>query len=130
MIEYPPAVITKAEWDRCAPYLEAALRYSHGTHDLIHVYEDIASNRATLWPFERSAVVTQITTYPKVKVLTFWLAGGDMRDLLSHEPGIAAWAIEQGCTRLGISGRKGWSRAMDYLGYKPAFYSTYRDIAA
>ena len=130
MIEYPPDVVTKADWDHCVPYLEAALRYSHGTHDLIHVYEDIEANRATLWPFERSAVVTQIVTYPKIKLLNFWLAGGNMKDLLSHEPGIVAWGLAQNCRAFTIDGRKGWSRAMSYLGYKPGTWTAYKGAGA
>ena len=129
MIEYPPAAITLEDWTRCAPWIEAALRYSHGTHGLMDVLADIEANRATLWPFERSCVVTQIAEYPRLKVLIFWLAGGNMIDLLGHEPGIAAWAALQGCSRIGVEGRKGWQREMMKLGYKPAFHSTYKEIA-
>ena len=127
MIEWPPEYISGEEWSRCAPWIEGALRYSFGTHSLNDVFDDIENNRATLWPFEKSAVVTQIVEYPQLAVLSFWLAGGNMKDMLQHEPGIVEWGRLHGCTRFSVPGRKGWSRAMAFLGYKPMHYIASKD---
>ena len=128
MIEYPPDFLSYDEIMRVKPWIEGALKYAHGTHDFADVIADVEANRATLWPFEKSAVVTQTIHYPKMAILSFWLAGGNMRDLLSHEPGIVEWGKLWGCTRFNIIGRKGWSRAMNHLGYQPMHYITAKDV--
>jgi hypothetical protein len=124
----PPAVVTAEDWERCSPWLRAALIWADGTHDLADVLTDIEANRATFWPFERSALVTQIVVYPKLTALTFWLAGGNMTDLLSHEPDVIAWGARHGCERVAMFGRKGWVRRMAPLGYRPGLWGVFKDI--
>jgi hypothetical protein len=127
VIEYPPDYISLDEVERCRPWIEAALRYSFGTHTFADVIDDIGNKNATLWPFEKSAVVTQIAVYPRITILNFWLAGGNMKDMLAHEPGIVEWGKLHGCTRFSVPGRKGWSRAMRHLGYEPKHYICSRE---
>lgn len=122
MIEYPPDFLSYDEIMRVRPWIEGALEYALNTHNYADVIAEIEVNTATMWPFEHSAVVTQIATFPKVRIFNFWLAGGDMEDLLSHEPGMIEWAKAEGCTRFHLLGRPGWSRAMKHLGYRPAIY--------
>jgi hypothetical protein len=128
MIEHPPAHIDVKTWHRCIPHLQGALRYANGTHEIEDVLADIANNYATLWPYERSALVTQIVSYPRKKHFNFWLAGGDMKELLSHEAGIREWAKAQGCEAMNCIGRPGWQRVLGRLGYRPSYYIVTRDI--
>ena len=124
----PPPYISAAEWERCSPWIEGALRHSHGTHELTDVLEDIAANRATLWIWERSALVTQISRFPRLTVCTFWLAGGDMRELMSKEPGVCAWAKRNGCNRIALHGRKGWTRVFERIGYATGHHSVFKEL--
>ena len=125
----PPAIVTLDDILRVRPYIEAALRYSHGTHLFEDVVVELINQRAQLWPFEKSALVTEINVFPRKKVLNMWLAGGNMRELLSKEPGVVAWGKRQGCeTSVLFGGRKGWIRSMSHLGYRPLHYTIYRDI--
>ena len=43
-----------------------------------------------------------------------WLGVGDLRTLVAEENAIAAWAREQGCTKVRIEGRKGWLRVFPH----------------
>ena len=124
----PPAHVTFDEWTRCKPWIEGALKYAHGTHTIGDVFEEIVANHATLWCWDRSALVTQIVDYPQIRVLNFWLAGGDLRDLLAHEAGVAAWGKANGCQRVSCIGRKGWLRVFHRMGYRPAHFITSREL--
>lgn len=62
---------------------------------------------AHLWPGERSAAVCE-----PVKAYHVWLAGGDLRELLSMERAASEWATAQGFDRMTIRGRPGWARVL------------------
>jgi hypothetical protein len=110
--------LTPEEWlaghfQRCSPWLQGALDRSHGTHELKHVWEALAKGSAQLWPLPNSAVVTAIEHYPTgITALRYWLAGGDLNEILGSEQLIESWAKERGCTRVVINGRRGWLKAL------------------
>ena len=61
------------EFLRCKKYIEAALEYSGGTHDIVDIYEGLYKGSMQLWPNKNSCLVTEIITYPKKKVLNVFL---------------------------------------------------------
>lgn len=105
-----------AEWNRCAPWLQAALDHSGNTFGLDDVRALVETEDAQFWPGYNCAIVTQIEVHPLAKVLVFWLAGGDLNELVSElRPRIEAWAAGRGCDTSLIIGRPGWERALpDY----------------
>jgi len=105
---------------RVVGYIEAALAHSGGTHLPSDVVDSIIAGRMQLWLAPRSAVVTSIVRYPRLMACQLFLVGGDLRELLSIEPQIAAWAREQGCTRMECGGRAGWLRVLPKLGWAPS----------
>lgn len=109
-----------SEWDRCRPWIEAALAESAGTHDMADVVSGLVEGEYQFWPGERSACVTEIVEYPRRKALIFWLAGGDLEDMMTNiEPVARAWGEEHGCNLfLGNAvDRPGWARALSKYGY-------------
>lgn len=96
-------------WARNAGYLEPAL---NGAFTLDDVRATILAGNATLWPLERSAVVTEILEYPAKRVLRIWLAGGELSELLAFLPAADNYAHECGCSAIEIDGRKGWARVL------------------
>jgi hypothetical protein len=108
------------EFDRCAPWIEAALG-KFPEHTLDDVRGMVAAGEARLWAFERSCVVTQPLFYPRSKALFWWLMGGDLNELLEHEPEIGRWARSEGFSRMfgGLVYRFGWERALRRSGWKP-----------
>ena len=116
------------EWERCKPWIEAALEHCHGTHTIDDVLEEIIKGEAQFWPGKKSAVVTEWHVYPRKTYLHFWLAGGNMIELLEAMlPCIETWAKDQGCENFSMFGRQGWSRAMRSKGYSPAQYICVKD---
>lgn len=109
-------------WNRCRPYVEAALTRAGGTHGLGDVARLIEQGRAHFWPGRRCAVVTEFYDYPRLRACNLWLLGGDLKELLAMRPAIEAWARAEGCSRiLGGGPRRGWARVLEPLGYRPGW---------
>ena len=117
------------EWARCKHWIEGALPYCYGTHTIDDVAAGIASGQFQFWPGERSAVITEILTYPQLKALNFFLVGGDGKELVERiEPIIVAWAKSIGCMRVTQVGRKGWSRVLRPKGYRTVLTMMLKEI--
>lgn len=102
----------RGQFERCAPWLQAALDRDIGTHELPDVWELIEGGKAQLWPSAKSAVVTALEYFPRKTLLRYWLCGGEhndgLDDCLSMQEMIENWAKRAGATVVGIGGRKGW----------------------
>jgi hypothetical protein len=106
---------TPAEaWERCRPYLEAALRRSGNEATLDDVKARIESGGAWFWPGERSAAVVEIT-----RSAHFWLLGGDLREVLDRQEDGVKFARGMNCDRITLRGRPGWARVLQPYGYRP-----------
>lgn len=99
------------------------------THDLADVEAMIDSGEAQLWLGDRSAAVTEIIVYPRLKVLHLWLCGGDLAEIVETMlPRAEKWAKAKGCSRLTTGGRKGWDRVMSKHGFAPIASVCAKDI--
>lgn len=116
------------EWDRCRPWIEAALKYTLGTHTIEDVEAGIADGRYQFWAGARSAIVTEIISYPRLKALNYWLIGGDLRELKYMERRISAWARGHGCSRAIGVGRKGFQRVFEEHGFKPQWWFVCKNL--
>lgn len=104
---------------RCREWIESALEYSGDTHDFADIAEGIAEGRMQLWPTPRGCLVTEIVVYPKKRILHIFLAGGEMDQLTDMHEDVIAWAREQGCSSMTLSGRFGWKKALQKFGWEP-----------
>lgn len=114
------------QFDRCAPWIKDALEYSGGTHSLEDVRAQIASGHAQIWPAEKAVVVTEIRVHPRKKVCNFWLAGGDLDQILDMLPHMESWAKDNGCDATTLNGRVGWKKVLK--DYQPQAMSFTKEI--
>jgi len=108
-------------WAACRDRLKAALDASvvH-THDIDHVLQELIKGTAQLWPTRGAAVVTEVSQYPTgIRGLTYWLAGGELEDVLRTHAAVERFAREQGCSFIEIRGRRGWRKAVEAYGFRP-----------
>jgi hypothetical protein len=91
-------------------YISAALQYASGTHTFEDIAEAVSRGEMQFWPGPHSAVVTEILSTPRKRIVNFFLAGGNLAELEAMEAPILAWAKEQGCTEALFIGRRGWER--------------------
>lgn len=106
------------EWQRCRPWIEAALARCGGTHELGDVEAELAGGHAQFWPGARGAAVTRIAEFPRAKLFNIWLAGGELEELLAMLPTWRRFAAFHGCKAMTITGRDGWRRALKNLGWE------------
>ncbi|WP_207483121.1 hypothetical protein [Arenibaculum pallidiluteum] len=100
------------EWERCGPWLAAALEHAGGTHALDDVCARVLAGRAQFWPAPDAALVTEIVAYDRLRACRVWLGGGALERLRDMVRSVEAWATAQGCARVEILGRPGWERAI------------------
>lgn len=115
-----------AEWERCTPYIEAALEYANGTHTIADVLRLVAEGEAQFWAFPDAAIITEVIRYPQRVALRFWLAGGNLDTLSEAEPKVIEWGKKWGCDAVEIIGRRGWHRALE--GYQAKSTIMVKDI--
>jgi len=101
--------------------LEKALAYSGPTHTVADVVALINDRRARWWEAGDGMIVTEVHAFPLQKAIHYWLIAGELRDCLSLEERINAWAIGEGCTVATACGRRGWGRVAAPTGWKEWF---------
>jgi hypothetical protein len=106
-----------SEMTRVRPFLEPALGYTNGTHDYIHLVEGALSGQFHIWPTENSAIVTEFHNFPKERHLHIFLAGGDLEEIKQLHDNVVQFAEAAGCQALTLTGRPGWIKALDDLGF-------------
>lgn len=110
-------MIPAEQWQRCRPWIEAALD-TCVTHGIEDIEAGIVSGLYQFWPGKRCAIVTEIATFPKGRVLNIWLLGGDLKELMQMRPHVEAWGKAQGCKWADGFGRPGWGRVLGKHGYR------------
>lgn len=108
----------RSAFDERVMYIQDALDADLPTHTLQDVWDMIAdpTKPVQFWPTPNGAVVTMLDRYPRMSLLRFWLAGGDLGELSKIEPRIAEWGRRNGCEYALIGGRDGWVRKL--AGYR------------
>jgi hypothetical protein len=119
------------DWERCAPWLQAALDAGGArTHSLADVEALVRARDAVFWPGRRSALVTLEQAHPKAKALHLWLFGGDLDECLNiFRPAWERYARASGCDLITITGRAGWERTLKQFGYRPLARLFAKDIS-
>jgi len=104
--------------ERCRGWIESALAYSGGTHDFFDIVRGVMSGHMQLWAGDNGCAVTEITVYPKRRILHVFLAGGNMQQILDFEASAIEFAKLNGCNALSLAGRKGWAKVHKDRGWK------------
>ena len=116
------------EMERCREWIESALEYSGGTHAFEDIENGIKEGIMQLWPAPRGCIVTELVVYPRLKVLNLFIAAGELDQILDMHDDIKAWAKVQGCEAAQISGRIGWKKVLEPLGWKTQHVNFQKEI--
>jgi hypothetical protein len=107
------------ELNRCKPWIEAALKKSGDLNTWDEVVDGISSGIMQLWANNSACIVTEIVVYPDVKAVNIFLAGGELDGILQMTKNVKEWAKLQGCSFASFSGRFGWQKPLEKMGWKP-----------
>jgi len=113
---------------RCKNWIEAALAYSGGTHSFQDIVDGVLSGAMQLWAGESGCAVTEISVYPRKKVLHVFLAAGDMEQIIDFQDSAIQFAKMNGCDSMTIAGRSGWKRVLDKHDWHEQFVVLEREI--
>lgn len=116
------------EIERCRPWIKAALERSSGTHTAADVIDGIKAGEFQLWPAERGCLVTEIFEFPQRRVLNVFLGAGDMDQLVDMHDSVVAFARQNGCAAVRVTGRAGWARVWRKAGFKPLFQTIEKEL--
>ena len=108
----------QSDWERCRPWIEAALPYAGGTHAIEDIEAELRRGQLALLAGHTSAMLCEIRNYPRLRALHMFLAGGDLMELRSFNTMMDNAARSMGCSRISIAGRHGWEKALSDLGYR------------
>jgi len=115
-----------AEWLRCRAWILPALEDCRGAYTEDDILSGLLSRHYLLFAGHRAAAVTYVEEFPALKVFHMFLAGGELGELRAMEADVAAHAKQAGITRMEISGRRGWLRALP--GYSELCTTMIKDL--
>jgi hypothetical protein len=95
-----------------------ALDVAGKTHAPADVAEAVKAGKMQAWTRGDSLVVTEVLEYPRRNALNVFLAVGNLDEVLSLIPDMAAFGREHGCTTMRMQGRRGWARVLPRLGWQ------------
>jgi hypothetical protein len=106
-----------AQWLKFRPQFADAME--GGFYSVEGLEAEILNGEAYFWPAENAAVVAKrVDMGGEVVMQTLW-AVGDLAEVLTLEPGIAATARIVGCSSVLVEGRAGWTKLLKPMGYEP-----------
>ncbi len=110
--------------------LQRALDYQGGLYALPDILERISDGRMQSWVRGNSWAVTQISVYPRRRLLEIVAAVGDLGDCRILHGKILAFASEMNVDLVAAYGRRGWAREADRHGWKTKTesYLYHRDL--
>ena len=98
--------------------LAKALERAGGLYELSDLLERIADGRMQAHVSRETIAVTEISVYPKRRVLTIIILVGDLEDGESLHTQVLEFARKMKCDAIVTSGRVGWARLAKSHGWK------------
>lgn len=100
--------------------LQRALDFAGGIYTQQDIIDAVHAGKMQAWHTPNSLVLSEVLTFPQKTVLNVFAVVGDMDEALSMHDELEAFAREQGCQMMTMTGRKGWTRIMPRWGWSEA----------
>jgi hypothetical protein len=98
--------------------VQKALKVGGDTHTVDDIVDAVNSEYMQLWENGESIVVTEITTFPRYRVVNIVLVAGNIDEVMALQVDIEEFARKENCVALRMQGRKGWERVLPHYGWK------------
>ena len=108
--------------------LERALEFAGGTHLWEDIVQAVNEGRMHFWPAEKSCVVTEVVCYPRARAIHIFLAAGDLMEIKGMDSTFQEFGRALDAKFITLSGRRGWTKALDDIGYKLSHVSMFKEI--
>jgi hypothetical protein len=125
------ALVASSALEAMLPYrklLDSALEFAGGTHLFEDIVDAVSDGRMHFWPAESSCVVTEVVCYPRARAIHIFLAAGDLAQIKDMDATFQQFGRAFDAKFITLSGRKGWIKALDDVGYKLSHVSMFKEI--
>ena len=109
----------EGSWNEIEPLVKRVLNKIDLYYTIEYIKESLLRAEMQLWTSLegtqiKSICITQIQIHPKYKFLNIVMQAGQLASV-EHLHQIEQWGKSQGCTRVKLTGRRGWKRVLpDY----------------
>lgn len=112
------------------PQIKTALAYDGYAHSVEDVAQKLREGAAQLFVLRDGLIITQLDFQPQQKRLRFWIAAGELEDVLELSERVCEWGRAQGCEVAILEGRRGWERVLEAQKWvKAPVITMYRDLS-
>lgn len=108
-------------FDRLEKKISRALDIAGNTHTLSDLKDKVKIGKLRAFHDDDAIILVEVLQYPRCRAVNFFIAAGDLQQVLSLEWTVCEWARANGCDRAYIAGRKGWERTLTDRNWHPAF---------
>jgi hypothetical protein len=122
-------------WPKVAKWCEAALAHGGDLLNLDDVKQGVADREMQLWVIHewrdlKAVCVTSINVWPRAKVLTAIIVGGEEMDKWV-EPLVdllVRYGRAEGCKTVDAHGRRGWTKTLRSLGWRDSIVTFSKEV--
>ncbi len=108
--------------ERHRPQIEEAMDRGVRTHSFDDICDMVIRGQLTPRFFgEDTFILASIAEHPQAKHYHVFLAGGDLRVLMSAKDDLIRDAKNAGCSRITINGRVGWAKVLEKIGARHTY---------
>jgi hypothetical protein len=108
--------------------IERALVYACGTHTFDQLVRMVVEGHVSFWCLPNGFMISEIINYPNDRHFHVFLAGGVLEELVAMHPDVVPVAQALGCTKITLSGRPGWVRALKEEGWQPHLVTLAKEV--
>lgn len=98
--------------------IERALGYGVAGLTYDEVCARVLKGQYHFYPLKQSVIIMEVVEYEELRVYHGVIAAGDMVEIAAQHDMMKRAAKELGCSKLSLSGRRGWLRAFKPFGWK------------
>jgi hypothetical protein len=131
----PPEYV-KEVYSDIEKHLERLVPTTNGRFEKIDILHDLLVGIENLWVVVEEdetvplgIIITQVSHYPRKSMLSIQYAAGDRLDEWIDEglQTMENWAVDNGCTGMEITGRRGWVRKLKLYDWEEEFVIVKRE---
>ena len=101
-------------WEYVEPFIKTGLERG-SVFTLEQIREGLLTSNFQLWVWQKHEILAVLVTAVIDKACVLLCsAGTEMREWSQHIDLVEDWAKSNGCERIRVQGRKGWSRVLGY----------------
>jgi hypothetical protein len=124
-----PIEKTAQEFDSVASEIERALAYDPHGNTLADIRRMVLEGSMQLWTGEGFVGVTEVVSYPNMKVVVVCLAAGKKEAVVqAYHDKIHPFAKVIGARGVEILGRAGWARVLDKHGFRQSSVTLFKEV--